>query len=163
MPNRTNAVHLEAIDGCNLTAHKMSLVRVDATSPSAGRVMSVEGALDTSESACLGNIGVIYAAWDGFNDQESVIVGYEWCAGRVRYSCDLVLWTPVVGHMTRASANMPEDVKMSVGETLFVAVRVSVYLCMYVCVYVCRGCPSWRLGDGFCDCLSMCVYMHVRV
>jgi hypothetical protein len=124
LPNKTYALQLEAKNAANLTVKTMVYMNVDNSPPLAGRVLNVENVKYRIESACLSNNRMISAVWEGFSDDESSIVLYEWSAGRTKSNCDLVPWTSVEPHITHASAAVADKDF----DTVFITVKVQMHI-----------------------------------
>ena len=74
-------------------------VRVDSTPPLAGKVRDGQTLVDIDYQSA---DTYIYANWDEFQDDESDITGYTWCAGTGKGICDIFPETDV-GDRTSAS------------------------------------------------------------
>lgn len=74
-------------------------VRVDSTPPVTGVVRDGESLIDIDYQA---DDTYIYANWDEFQDDESDVTGYTWCAGTGKNICDIIP-TTFVGERTSIS------------------------------------------------------------
>lgn len=64
-------------------------IQVDSTPPVSGSVIDTDGReLEDIDYQPDGTY--IYASWDGFEDEESGIVRYRWCAGTAKGTCDII-------------------------------------------------------------------------
>jgi hypothetical protein len=122
--NVRHALQVEAANSAGLSRTRHLVIVMDDTPPQPGRVFNTEVGRNLTKSACLGRTDALSAAWEGFADEESPLVGYEWSAGRSPSDADLVPWTPVDTHATRASAVLAEGIKLVVRDKVYVAVRV---------------------------------------
>ncbi len=128
-PHAAYALQVEAIDGAgHRSGRRLGLV-LDDTPPTPGHVINTEDDATALETACLSRVLALYAAWGAFSDGESPIVAYEWSAGREPYGTDLVTWTPVDAHVTHAVAELAEGSRLSVGDSVYVTVRVRALCC----------------------------------
>lgn len=84
--------------GYNTTATSNG-VRVDSTPPLGGKVRDGQTFMDIDYQAA---DTFIFANWDEFQDEESDVSGYTWCAGTGKGICDIISETSV-GDRTSAS------------------------------------------------------------
>ena len=89
-------------------------VRVDSTPPVGGEVRDGRTLMDIDYQA---DDTYIYANWEEFQDEESDITGYTWCAGTGKGVCDIISETNV-GDRTSAgqeiSPPLPEGISIFV-------------------------------------------------
>lgn len=94
-------------------------VRVDSTPAVRGKVRDGQTLMDIDYQA---DDTYIYANWDEFQDEESDITRYKWCAGTGKGICDIVPETDV-GERTSASQQilppLPEGIAIFVTVTTF--------------------------------------------
>lgn len=104
-------------------------VRVDSTPAVGGKVRDGQTLMDIDYQAA---DTVIYANWDEFQDEESDVTGYTWCAGTGKGVCDVISETSV-GDRTSASQQiltpLPRGISIFVTVSTFnnagVSTRVS--------------------------------------
>jgi hypothetical protein len=121
-----HAVQVAAANSAGLTKTARLVMILDSTPPKPGSVFNTEaGASNIMQASCLSKSDTVAAAWEGFADEESPLVGYEWSAGTSPSGTELVKWTPVDVATTHASSVLDEGTRLEVGATVYVAVRVS--------------------------------------
>lgn len=104
-------------------------VRVDSTPAVGGKVRDGQTLMDIDYQA---GDTFIYANWDEFQDEESDVTGYTWCAGTGKGICDIISETSV-GDRTSASQQiltpLPRGISIFVTVSTFnnagVSTRVS--------------------------------------
>lgn len=104
-------------------------VRVDSTPAVGGKVRDGQTLMDIDYQA---GDTFIYANWDEFQDEESDVTGYTWCAGTGKGICDIISETSV-GDRTSASLQiltpLPRGISIFVTVSTFnnagVSTRVS--------------------------------------
>ncbi len=94
-------------------------VRVDSTPPFGGKVRDGQTLIDIDYQAA---DTYIYANWDEFQDDESDITGYTWCAGTGKGICDIISETDV-GDRTSAGQQVLQP--LPVGISIFITVSTS--------------------------------------
>ena len=94
-------------------------VKVDSTPPVEGKVRDGKTFEDIDFQA---SGAFIYANWDGFQDIESEITRYTWCAGTRKGSCDIIPVTDVAD-----STSAGQQIYPSLGTEMGVFVTVSAY------------------------------------
>ena len=111
-------------------------VRVDRTPPLGGKVRDGQTLMDIDYQAA---DMVISANWDEFQDEESDVTGYTWCAGTRKGVCDVISKTNV-GDRTSASQQILTPLPK--GISIFVTVSTVNN----------AGAPTKVSSDGFiCD------------
>ena len=109
------AVRATSESGYSTTATSNG-VRVDSTPAVGGKVRDGQTLVDIDYQA---DGTYIYANWDEFQDEESDITGYTWCAGTGKAICDIITKTDV-GDRTYAGKQILPP--LSGGMTVFVTV-----------------------------------------
>ena len=94
-------------------------IQVDSTPPVAGRVRDGQTLEDIDFQA---GGTFIYANWDEFQDEESGVTRYAWCAGTLKGTCDIIPEMDVSEHTAYG-----QQIRPSLATGMAVFVTVSAY------------------------------------
>ena len=94
-------------------------IQVDSTPPVAGKVRDGKTLADIDFQA---GGAFIYANWDEFQDVESEVTRYAWCAGTIKGTCDIIPETDVGEHTA-----FGQQIRPSLASGMAVFVTVSAY------------------------------------
>jgi hypothetical protein len=119
--NETYWLVLEVVNHAHLASRASIPILVDRTKPTVG---IVEDGDSSEDIACQRSCTTVSAHWQGFLDEESDIINYEWAVGFQPFASNVLPFTPVDYSAGYSRASLKSDINISNNTVLYSTVRV---------------------------------------